>query len=39
MIGHPSSPGKTGKRDEPELTLFGSPNEDRLAQMLLVMAS
>lgn len=30
---------KTGKRDEPELSFFDSPATDRLAQMMLVMAS
>jgi hypothetical protein len=39
MIDPNPNPAKTGKRDEPELTLFDSPSVDRLAQMLLVMAS
>jgi hypothetical protein len=39
MIDPSSNPAKTGKRDEPELTLFDSSSVDRLAQMLLVMAS
>lgn len=37
---HPAPhPAKTAKRDEPELTFFDTPGMDRLAQMLLVMAS
>ncbi len=37
---HPTpNPEKTAKRDEPELSFFGTPGMDRLAQMLLVMAS
>ena len=32
-------PSKTAKRDEPELQLFEHPSTDRLAQMLMVMAS
>ena len=36
MIDPNPNPAKTGKRDEPELTLFDSPSVDRLAQMLLV---
>ncbi len=34
-----SNPAKHEKRDEPELNFFESPSIDRLAQMLLVMAS
>jgi len=33
------NPAKTAKRDEPELTFFNAPGMDRMAQMLLVMAS
>lgn len=36
---HHSSDAKTGKRDEPELVFFESESIDRLAQMLMVMAS
>ncbi len=39
MTGNAPNASKTGKRDEPELTFFDSPGIDRLAQMLLVMAS
>ena len=39
MTGQASNPAKTAKRAEPELTFFDSPSMDRLAQMLLVMAS
>lgn len=39
MTGQASNPAKTAKRAEPELTFFDSPSVDRLAQMLLVMAS
>jgi hypothetical protein len=35
----PASAAKTGKRDEPELVFFESESVDRLAQMLMVMAS
>lgn len=34
-----SNPAKHAKREEPELNFFESPSIDRLAQMLLVMAS
>jgi len=34
-----SHPAKLDKRNEPELNFFESPSIDRLAQMLLVMAS
>jgi hypothetical protein len=34
-----SSAAKTGKRDEPELRFFQSEETDRMAQMLMVMAS
>ena len=33
------NPAKTAKRDEPELMFFDTPGMDRLAQMVLVMAS
>lgn len=33
------NPAKTAKREEPELTFFDTPGMDRMAQMLLVMAS
>ena len=39
MNPSPANPLKTTKRDEPELTFFDSASTDRLAQMLLVMAS
>lgn len=39
MTAASSNPQKTGKRPEPELVFFESESVDRLAQMLMVMAS